>query len=103
VILSPGKIAGAPERADPMNSETDGEDLAETVVLSPGGRPGNRSGLAAPAAPPDNRTNTHREPERANNRSSKNGENKADAAEDDDILTETVILRPQKHKGSRDE
>lgn len=103
VILSPGKIAGAPTRADAGNPATDGEDLAETIVLSPGGRPRSRSDLGGPTDLQGNRTNTPRQPESVSHQGNADGENKEGPSEDDDILTETVILRPQKHKGSRDE
>jgi len=103
VILSPGKIAGAPPRAASINPEADGDDLPETIVLSPGGRHVGRSDIGAPADPDVNRPNTFQPTDRAISGRNIDGENKKDASEDDDILTETVILRPQNYKGSRDE
>jgi hypothetical protein len=103
VILSPGRIAGAPAPVDSINPATGGEDLPETIVLSPGARPKGRPDFGAPANRHDNRTNPRRQADGENSRRNMGDERKEDASEDDDILTETVILRPQKHKGSRDE
>jgi len=103
VILSPGKIVRTPTPVDSRNPASGSEDLQETIVLSPGGRPKGRSDSGAPINRHDNRANPHRQPDRENTRGNRGEERKEDASQDDDILTETIILRPQKHKGSRDE
>ena len=103
VILSPGRIAEAPTPVDSIIPATAGDDLPETIVLSPGARPKGRPDSGAPATRHDNRTNPPRPADRENSRRNMAEKRKEDASEDDDILTETVILRPQKNKGSRDE
>ena len=80
------------------------EDLPETVVLSPGGYPGGRSNPAARTSLPDNQTNLRQQPGGDNIHPQTTGaEKKEDSPQDDDILTETVILRPGKDKGLQDE
>jgi hypothetical protein len=103
VILTPGNSAATPARVDSINSDMGPEDLPETVVLSPGGRPKDRSDYAAQTYLHDNQTNIHQQPDRENSQLQKGAEKKEDPSQDDDILTETVILRPEKNRGSKNE
>jgi len=103
VILSPGNSAPAPAGLDSDNSNMGQEDLPETVVLSPGGHPGGRSNPAARTSLPDNQTNLRQQPGGDNIQPQMGAEKKEDSPQDDDILTETVILRPGKDKGLQDE
>jgi hypothetical protein len=103
VILSPG--GSAPQGDDAGRSASDpGEvDLAETVVLPPGGqRPGppiSTGPKAEQGMQDSNSPRTDRKDIRL-----KIGHPKGPGTSpDDDILTETVILRPQKKKGTQDE
>jgi hypothetical protein len=100
VILSPGNSAPTPPGLDSINSNMGQEDLPETVVLSPGGRPGGRSNLAAPTSLPDSQTNLRQQPGGDNIQPQMGADKKEGPPQDDDILTETVILRPDKNKGS---
>jgi hypothetical protein len=103
VILSPGSSAATPAPVDSINSDMGKEDLPETVVLSPGGRPEGRSDLVARTYRPDNQTNNYRQPAGEDSRPQRGTEKKDDPSQDDDILTETVILRPEKDKGAKNE
>ena len=98
IILSPGNIAKTMPRDESINPETGRDDLPETIVLSPGGRSKGRSDSATPKHPGDDRTKARPQTHRKNG-----AERKEDASQEDDILTETIILRPQKNKGARDE
>ena len=100
VILTPGNSAATLPHVDSINSGMGPEDLPETIVLSPGGRAGDRSDLAARTNLHDNQSNIRQQPGKENSRLQKGAEKKEDQPPDDDILTETVILRPEKNKGS---
>ncbi len=100
VILSPGNSAPTPPGLDSINSNMGQEDLPETVVLSPGARAGGRSNLAARTSLSDNQTNLRQQPGGDNIQRQMGADKKEDPPQDDDILTETVILRPDKNKGS---
>jgi hypothetical protein len=99
VILSPGNSVKTPPRVDSINSDLGQEDLPETVVLSPGGRPGDRSDFAARTHFHDNQTNKYQHPAGENSQPQTDTEKKEDPSQDDDIFEETVILRPAKGKG----
>ena len=103
VILSPGHSATTPVPVDSINSVMGKEDLPETVVLSPGGHPEGRSDFVARTYRPDNQTNNYRQPAWEDSQPQRGTEKKEDPSQDDDILTETVILRPEKDKGTKDE
>ena len=100
VILSPGNAAPKPGRGGVRNAGPTATDLPETVVLSPGGQPAGRSDSMGPENVSENHTTGSRQAGRKDFRL-KFGKHKGDdPAQDDDILTETVILRPQKNKGA---
>ena len=99
VILSPGNSAAAPVGLDSTNSNMGQEDLPETVVLSPGRHSGGRSNPAARTPLPDHQTNLRQQPGGDNIHPPKGAEKKEGVPQDDDILTETVILRPGKDRG----
>jgi hypothetical protein len=103
VILSPGNSAPEPAGLDSNNFNMGQEDLPETVVLSPGGYPGGRSNPAARTPLPGNQTDLRQQSGGDNIQPRTGAEKKEDPPQDDDILTETVILRPGKDKGRQDE
>jgi hypothetical protein len=99
VILSPGDSAPSSAGVDLNNSGNDPDDLPETVVLSPGGRPDH----AARKSPPDNQTEQHQRPDRENRKPQSGAEKKSEPLPDDDDLSETVILKPNKKKSPQDD
>jgi len=103
VILSPGSSVTTPAPINSINSDMGKEGLPETVVLSPGGRPEGRSDLVARTHRHDNQTNKYLRPVGGIGQPQRGTEKKEDPSQDDDILTETVILRPEKDKGTKDE
>ena len=103
VILSPGNSAPTPPGFDSINTDISQEDLPETVVLSPGRRPGGHPDITARTSLHDNQTITRQQPGGDKIQPQMGAGKKEDPSQDDDILTETVILRPEKNKGSKDE
>jgi hypothetical protein len=104
VILSPGNTAPKPPGVDSINTDIGREDdLPETVVLSPGRHPGGRSNPATRTSLPENQTDLRQQPGADNIQPQMGAEKKEDSSQDDDILTETVILRPGKDKGFQNE
>jgi hypothetical protein len=103
VILSPGHSAPLPPGSGSANADNDEDDLQETVVLSPGRSPGIESGTTARTSLPGDQPNTHQQPGGDKNQLPLGTRDNEDSPQDDDILTETVILQPGKHKGFQDE
>jgi hypothetical protein len=103
VILSPNHSAGTPAQVDSINADPDKDDLPETIVLSPKGRPKGRSDLAERKKPHDNRTNASTHAAEETIRLQTGAKKKQETSQDDDVLTETIILRPPKKKGIEDE
>jgi hypothetical protein len=104
VILSPGNSAPKPPGFDSINTDMGQEnDLPETVVLSPGRSPGGGADNTARTFIDNNLTNTRQQPGGDKIQPPMGAENKEGSPQDDDILTETVILRPGKDKGLQDE
>ena len=103
VILSPGNSAPTPPGFDSINTDISQEDLPETVVLSPGRRPGGHPDITARTSLHDNQTITRQQPGGDKIQPQMGAGKKEDPSQDDDILTETVILRPEKNKGSKNE
>ncbi len=100
VILSPGSPPPKRAQADRPASDSGAADLAETVVLSPKGQRPGRSESPDAEAVDGNQDENLPESDRKDIRL-KIGPKKVQGSQpDDDILTETVILRPQKKKGS---
>jgi hypothetical protein len=102
VILSPGNSA-PPPRAEWMDSSMGQNDLPETVVIKPGARLGDRAKFEAQTAVQNQSNQIFRQPDREKVRTNVGAGKKEDLSQDDDILTETIILRPEKNKGSKDE
>jgi hypothetical protein len=103
VILSPGNSAPQPPGMDSITSDKSQEDLPETVVLTPRKRPGDGAGLKARTSRPGNQPNTGQQPGGDKIQPPMRAENKEGSPQDDDILTETVVLRPAKGKGLQNE
>jgi hypothetical protein len=102
VILAPGNAA-PPPRAEWMDSSIGQDDLPETVVITPGARPADRAKSEAQTAVQNQSNQIFRQPDGKKVRTNVGAGKKEDPSQDDDILTETVILRPEKNKGSKDE
>jgi hypothetical protein len=103
VILSPGKPAATSLPVDSINSDAGAEDLPETVVLTPKRRADGHTDFPARPNLDDNSSDLLRPPGGSNRQAPNGAEKKEDPAADEDILTETVILRPEKDKGSQNE
>ena len=103
VILSPGNSASKPAGGDALNSNLGKADLSETVVLPPGGKPSRPSDANGPKNDLGNHTSVPGQPGRQDIRLKIGTRKGEDPSQDDDILTETVILRPQKNKDSLNE
>ena len=102
VILSPGNSTPKAPGFDPIYTDMGREDdLPETVVLTPGRRPGDGAGISARTSLHDNPT--RQQPGEDEIQPSMGAGNKDGSPRDDDVLTETVILRPGKGKGLQDE
>jgi hypothetical protein len=103
VILSPGNSASKPAGGDALNSNLSKADLPETIVLSPGERPDGVAQGDAQTADPDRRTAAPHHSEGSDTPLRLDPKKNKYPPQDDDILTETVILRPKDYKGSKDE
>ncbi len=102
VILSPGNSV-PPPHAEWMDSGMDQDDLPETVVISPGARPADRAISQARAAVQNQSNQIIGQPDGEKVRPNVDHGKKEDPSQDDDILTETIILRPGKNKGPKNE
>jgi hypothetical protein len=104
VILSPGNSAPKAPGFDPINTDTGREDdLPETVVLRPGRPPEDGAGINAPTSLNNKPTSARQQPGEDEIQPSMGAEKKDGSPRDDDVLTETIILRPGKDKGLQDE
>ena len=102
VILSPGNPA-LPPRAQWMDSGRGQGDLPETVVITPGARPADRAKSKSRTAVQNPSNQIFRQPDGEKIRPNAGVGKKEDLSQDDDILTETIILRPEKNKGPNNE
>jgi hypothetical protein len=103
VILRPGDTAPASAGPDPTNAGLSQDDIPETVVLSPGGHSGGRDSLSTRTSLPDNQNDLNKPPAGDPPLPQAGVDQNADTPQDDDFLTETVILRPDKRKGPQNE
>ena len=95
MILSP-ENSGPPPQAEWMDSAMGQDDLPETVVITPGARPAARAKSEARPAVQNPSNQIFRQPDGEKVRPNAGAEKKGDLSQDDDILTETIILRPEK-------
>ena len=102
VILSPGNSAPQPpaEWKDPGIGQ---DDLPETIAITPGARPTDSEKSDAQTAVQNKSNQKSSQTDSEKLRSKVDVGKKEDLSQDDDILTETIILRPEKNKGPKNE
>ncbi len=103
VILSPGNSASKPAGGDALNSNLSKADLSETIVLSPGEGSDGLVEDDAQFTGSDRQTAAPHHSEGSDTPLRLDPKKSKYPPQDDDILTETVILRPKDYKGSKDE
>ena len=98
VILSSGNVA-PPPRAEWLESAIDQDDLPETVVIKPDALSGDDLKSEAPKTARNQSNQIFRQSDGEKVLPNVSAGKKQDPSPDDDILEETVILRPVKSKG----
>lgn len=102
VILSPGNPA-QPPRADWKDLRMGQDDLPETVVIRPGAESADRAKFETRSTVQNQSNQRIGQPDGEKVRPYVDVGKKEDLSQDDDILTETIILHPAKNKGPKNE